>query len=70
MSIIGWIFSAPWQGFLGLFGMSDSQKPGRLQVEQQQTAANLAAKEEEARVMEAPDLPRGEGCNQCPAPRT
>ncbi len=49
-----WLLSLVWQGFLGLFGMSDAQKLGRLEIRQKQTETNLKAKEEEARVMEAP----------------
>jgi hypothetical protein len=55
--MFGFLFSAAWQWFLGLFGVSDSQKLGRAERDVTTLKANLKAKEEEARVMEAPARP-------------
>jgi len=55
--MISFIFSAIWQFILGRFGMSDAQKLGRAQVENNELRSDLDAKSEEARVMEAPGRP-------------
>lgn len=56
-SAITGAFSGLAQGFLSLFGMSDGQKLGRAEVENADLKTDLAVKEEEARVMEAPARP-------------
>ena len=56
-SIISGAVSGLVQGVLALFGMSDAQKLGRLQIQNQQLKEAVHAKAEEARVMEAPARP-------------
>ena len=55
--MISFFLSAIRQGFLALFGMSDDQKLGHLQIQNQQLKEDFNAKAEEARVMEAPVRP-------------
>jgi len=55
---MSWLLSLLWQGFLGLFGVSDAQKLGRGEVENQNLKAALKEKENEATVFSAP--PRSE----------
>jgi hypothetical protein len=57
MSIIGWLFSALWQGFLGCFGISDAQRLGRLEVKSADQEAQLKEKINEAQVFAAPPRP-------------
>jgi hypothetical protein len=57
MDWIADIISGLWQGFLGVLGISDAQKLGRAEVTNQQLKEDLHAKEQEARVMEAPARP-------------
>jgi hypothetical protein len=45
MSIIGLLLSGLWQGFLSLFGISDAQKLGRLEVKNADQEAQLKEKD-------------------------
>ncbi len=56
-SVVKGIFAGLAQGVLALFGMSDAQKLGRAQIENQSLAADLKEKTHEAEVFEAPDRP-------------
>ena len=54
--LIGGLFSALWQGLLGLLGISDAQKLGRLEAQDRQDKASLSLSQAQLKAIEdAPD---------------